>query len=512
MDEHLSVWDIGAPEPCPEPFNLAAYVLACAGQVPDRIALQVVRPAGAERWSYARLADAVRGTGAGFLALGLQPGDRVLMRLGNTVDFPVAFLGAIAAGLVPVPTSSQLTAPEVERIADEIRPALIVAAPDVAVPGAPACPVLGLEELRALRSHAPCTWDMGPADRLAYLIYTSGTSGRPRAVAHAHRAIWARRMMHEGWYGLREGDRLMHAGAFNWTYTLGTGLMDPWSVGAQALIPAEGVTPAQLPLLLKRFDATIFAAAPGVYRQMLRSPMPALPKLRHGLSAGEKLPDAVRHDWEAATGTPICEALGMSEVSTFISAAPGHPAPAGASGYPQPGRRVAVLDAAGAPVLRGEPGTLAVHRRDPGLFLGYLNQPEETAARFAGEWFLTGDTVSMAQDGAITYLGRDDDMMNAGGYRVSPLEVERAMNAHPAIEESAAVEVEVRPGVSVIALFYAGQETPAEELATFAESRLARYKQPRLFVPLPAIPKGANNKLARKALRQGWTPPEGGTR
>ncbi len=510
MSGQLSVWGEGDTEPCPAPFNLAAHVLAAVRRVPDRIALQVVRPAGAERWSYARLEAAVRGTGAGLRAMGLVPGDRVLMRLGNTVDFPVLFLGAIAAGLVPVPTSSQLTIAEIERIVAEIAPALIVAAPGVAAPQVPQCPVLGLEALRALHSHPPFDWEMGDPDRLAYLIYTSGTSGRPRAVAHAHRAIWARRMMHEGWYGLRETDRLMHAGAFNWTYTLGTGLMDPWSVGAQALIPAEGVEPAQLPLLLKRFDATIFAAAPGVYRQMLRGAMPALPRLRHGLSAGEKLPDAVRGAWEAATGTPICEALGMSEVSTFVSAAPGRPAPPGASGYPQPGRRVAVLGADGVPVPRGEAGTLAVHRSDPGLFLGYLGQPEETAARFAGDWFLTGDTVAMAGDGAITYLGRDDDMMNAGGYRVSPLEVERAMNDHPAIEESAAVEVEVRPGVSVIALFHAGAEVAAAELAAFAETRLARYKQPRLFIPLPAVPKGANNKLARKALRQGWTPPEGG--
>ncbi|GGE15193.1 Acyl-CoA synthetase (AMP-forming)/AMP-acid ligase II [Gemmobacter megaterium] len=510
MSGQPSVWEEGTAQPCPAPFNMAAHVLAAADRVPDRIALQVVRPAGAERWSYARLAAAVRGTGAGFLAMGLRPGARIVMRLGNTVDFPVVFLGAIAAGLVPVPTSSQLTRPEVERILAEIEPDLVVAAPDVAMPDTLGCPVLGLEALRALRDHAPCNWDMGDPDRLAYLIYTSGTSGRARAVAHAHRAIWARRMMHAGWYGLRETDRLMHAGAFNWTYTLGTGLMDPWSVGAQALIPAEGVAAAHLPLLLRRFDATIFAAAPGVYRQMLRAAMPALPKLRHGLSAGEKLPDAVRQGWEAVTGTVICEALGMSEVSTFVSAAPGHPAPPGASGYPQPGRRLAVLDDMGIPVPRGAPGTLAVHRSDPGLFLGYLNQPAETAARFAGDWFVTGDTVTMAEDGAIAYLGRDDDMMNAGGYRVSPLEVERVMNGHPAIEESAAVEVEVRPGVGVIALFYAGQDTSADDLAAFAETRLARYKQPRLFIPLPAIPKGANNKLARKALRQGWIMPEGG--
>ena len=502
----LSVFD-SAPWPaCPAPFNLAAHALAAADRLPDKMALQVVRPDGAERWSYARLAGAVRGTGAGLLGLGLAPGDRVLMRLGNTVDFPLVFLGAIAAGLVPVPTSSQLTVPEVERIAAEIHPALIIAAPGVAVPAVPGCPVLGLAELAAMRGHAPCDWAMGDPDRLAYLIYTSGTSGRPRAVAHAHRALWARGMMHDGWYGLTEADRLMHAGAFNWTYTLGTGLMDPWSVGATALIPAEGVRPDQLALLMKRFDATIFAAAPGVYRQMLRAPLPPLPRLRHGLSAGEKLPEAVREAWVATTGTPVCEALGMSEVSTFVSTPPGRTAPPGATGWPQPGRRVAVLDGAGAPVPRGTPGTLAVHRTDPGLFLGYLNQPEDTAARYAGEWFLTGDTVSMAEDGAITYLGRDDDMMNAGGYRVSPLEVERAMNAHPAIEESAAVELEVKPGTTVIALFYTGQDTAPEQLAAFAETCLARYKQPRLFIHRATLPKGANNKLARKALRTGWTP------
>ena len=503
----LSLFDGGPWPACPAPFNLAAHALAAGDRVPDKVALQVVRPDGAERWSYARLSDAVRGTGAGFLALGLRPGDRVLMRLGNTVDFPIVFLAAIAAGLVPVPTSSQLTTPEITRIADDIAPALIVAAPGVAMPLVPGCPVLTLGELTTLRDHVPCDWAMGDPDRLAYLVYTSGTSGRPRAVAHAHRALWARGMMHKGWYGLTETDRLMHAGAFNWTYTLGTGLLDPWTVGATALIPDEAVRPDQLPLLLRRFDATIFAAAPGVYRQMLRAGLPPLPRLRHGLSAGEKLPDAVRDAWHATTTTPIHEALGMSEVSTFVSSCPDHPSPAGASGYPQPGRRVAVLGPDGVPVPRGEPGTLAVHQGDPGLFLGYLDQPDDTAARFAGDWFLTGDTVSMAEDGAITYLGRDDDMMNAGGYRVSPMEVERAMNAHPAIDECAAVEVEVRPGVSLIVLFHAGAAVAPEDLATFAQDRLARYKQPRLFVHLPALPKGANNKLARKALRTGWTPP-----
>ncbi|QYK40751.1 MAG: acyl--CoA ligase [Paracoccaceae bacterium] len=498
----LSIHAEGAPPALPAAMNLAAHVLAGATAHPERSALQLVGPQRAERWSYARLVAAVRGCGAALLAQGLAPGDRVLMRLGNTPDFPVVFLGAIAAGLVPVPTSAQLTAAEVEKLVPVIGPRLIVAGPGVAVPGVVPCPVLASDALRGAEDRAPCDWAMGPPDRLAYIVFTSGTSGRPSAVMHAHRAIIARTMMRDGWEGLGQGDRLMHAGAFNWTYTLGTGLMDPWAAGATALIPLPGTEPAQLPLLLKRHDATIFAAAPGVFRPMLRAGLPALPRLRHALAAGESLSPDLRAEWRAATGTDIHEALGMSEISTFVSGSPARPAPEGHAGFPQPGRRVAVLDDAGMPVPVGQPGVLAIDRRDPGLFMGYLGDAAATAARFRDTWFVTGDRVAMQPDGAIAYLGRDDDMMNAGGFRVSPLEVETAAAGFPGLAEAAAVEHAVRPGVSVIALAYSGL-APLDETAleTHLAQRLARYKQPRLFRHLPALPRTANGKLNRRAVR-----------
>jgi acyl-coenzyme A synthetase/AMP-(fatty) acid ligase len=491
--------------PCPAPFNMAAYVLAAGATTPDKIALQILGVTRAERWSYGALTRAVRGIGTGFLDAGLNPGDRVLLRLGNTVDFPLAYLGALAVGLVPVPTSSQLTAPEITAMAAQVDPTLIVAEPGIARPAHPA-PVIDTPVLRAWRGLPECAWQMGDPERPGYMIFTSGTSGRPRAVVHAHRAVWARRMMWGDWYGLTPDDRLLHAGAFNWTYTLGTGLMDPWAIGATALIPAAGLAPIQLPLLLRRFDATIFAAAPGVYRQLLKAPMLPMPRLRHGLSAGEKLPQATRTAWTGATGTPIYEALGMSEVSTYVSTSPARPGGGDVSGYAQRGRRIAVLGADDTPVERGEPGILAVDARDPGLFLGYHGAAEDTAARYVGGWFKTGDTVSMAEDGAIRYLGRDDDMLNAGGYRVSPLEIERVFDTLTGIAESAAVELPVRPGVRVIGLFYVPTQAPLADkiLAAHAQANLARYKQPRLFVALNDLPKGANNKLNRRALRTGW--------
>ncbi|EEX13647.1 AMP-dependent synthetase and ligase [Citreicella sp. SE45] len=496
-----SLFDEGAVAPCPSPLNLAAHVLAAGQATPDKIALAIVKPTGAERWSYARLTAAVLGTATGLLEAGLTPGDVLLMRLGNTVDFPIAYLGAIAAGIVPVPTSSQLTAREVAPMITHLRPAAILRGDGIACPETDV-QVFGREVFEGWHGLPPASWHMGDPERLAYIIYTSGTSGVPRAVGHAHRAIWARQMMMQGWYGLGASDRLLHAGAFNWTYTLGTGLMDPWTMGATALIPAAGTDPAQLALLLKRNDVTIFAASPGVYRQFLKYPVPPFPKLRHGLAAGEKLAEPIRTAWHEATGTAIYEAFGMSECSTFISSSPTHPGTSGALGRPQTGRRVAILNEDGAPVPCGEPGTIAVHRSDPGLMLGYVGTPEETAERFAGDWFLTGDQGAMAEDGEIRYLGRGDDMMNAGGYRVSPIEVESALADLPGITEVGVTDVAVKEGVNVIAAFYVAAE-PLDEtlLQARAAERLARYKQPRAYVRVDALPRNANGKLVRKALK-----------
>ncbi|WP_163851142.1 class I adenylate-forming enzyme family protein [Pseudooceanicola aestuarii] len=500
----LSIFDQGPPAPCPHPFNLAAHVLGSAGDLPDKIALSVLGLSGAERWSFARLEAAVRGTATGLLRAGLEPGQIVLMRLGNDVDFPIAFLGTIAAGLVPVPTSAQLTAPEVAKMIATLNPSAILRGDGIACPDTD-LPCFDAPALRAMRDLPPADYAMGDPDRLAYIVFTSGTSGNPRAVCHAHRAIWARRMMHDGWYGLGGDDRLLHAGAFNWTYTLGTGLMDPWSVGATALIPAAGIGAEALPLLLRRHEATIFAAAPGVYRKILQHHTRIdLPRLRHGLTAGEKLSDTIRADWKTATGLELYEAFGMSECSTFVSSSPSRPADPGTLGRPQIGRRVALIGADG-PVPLGQEGVIAVHRDDPGLMLGYLGAEAETQARFAGDWFQTGDQGVMDGEGQITYLGRDDDMMNAGGYRVSPIEVEQALTDLPGITEIGVTDCEVKADARLIIAFYTGP-APLEEamLKAAAADRLARYKQPRAFVHLDEMPRNPNGKLQRRALRQLW--------
>jgi len=500
----LSLFDRGTPAPCPAPFNITQYVLAAGVQTPDKPALEVYHSVDdVDIWRYRDLSTAVLATAGGLCGMGLKCGDRILLRIGNTADFPILFLGAIAMGAVPVPTSAMLTEPEVRHIIGELEPALVAFGGGLKPLANLPCAALDQTGINNLRKAPPITPLPRHADDLAYIIYTSGTSGQPRAVMHAQRAVWARRMMWQGWYRLQNADRMLHAGAFNWTYTLGSGLLDPWAIGATAMIYTGKPDARIWADLSSRHNPSIFAAAPGIYRQILKHKITdEFASLRHGLSAGEKLPDSTRTRWQHATGKPLYEALGMSEVSTFISSSPANPPKPGTSGHVQQGRRVAVLGGNG-PVPLNTPGTLAIHRSDQGLMLGYRNQPAETAARYQGEWFVTGDTVSMDAEGYITYLGRDDDMINAGGYRVSPLEIEAALLQFDGITEAAAVEQQVKSDASVIAVYYVADRTIDDNLLmTHCADRLARYKCPRIFTRIDALPKGANNKIRRKELRQ----------
>jgi acyl-coenzyme A synthetase/AMP-(fatty) acid ligase len=371
--------------------------------------------------------------------------------------------------------------------------------------------ILGPEDVARLKAAPPRDgYAATDAEDPAHLVYTSGTSGRPKGVLHAQRVALGRAPMHDHWIGLTSDDVLLHAGALNWTYTLGVGLLDPWSRGAGTVLYNGPRDPGVWPALIARHRATIFAAVPGIYRQILKYADLArhdLSSLRHGLAAGEPLPAALLGQWREATGLDIYEAFGMSEISTYISSGPGTPVRPGSPGRPQPGRRVAVLPVEGGhePLPSGETGLLAVHRSDPGLMLGYWNRPEEEEAALRGEWFLGGDLAAIDADGYVRYAGRNDDVMNAGGYRVSPMEVEAALADHPAVAEVAVAEVPVREdGVTAVAAFVVprqGAAPDADAILAHAAERLAAYKRPRLVVLVPELPRSANGKVIRRALR-----------
>ena len=502
-----SLYDAGPPPPCPAPFNMAAHAL-WAGQPDDKIALTVVDGTGAarERWRYGALREAVARTAGGLLAAGLRRGDRVMLRLGNRSDFPILHLAAAAAGGVPAPTSPMLSPREARWIAEDLGARFLCVDDDLRVDPPAGCAALGPAEMAALRGGAPIEPVATAPEDPAFAVYTSGSSGRPKGVLHAHRASWARRMMWRGWYGLTDADVMLHAGAFNWTYTLGAGLMDPWGAGAATVIHDGPRDPGVWSRIAAATGATLFAATPGVLRQLLKYGAGVgrdMAGLRHALCAGETLPDSLAEAWRAETGKPVFEALGMSEISTYLSFSPDAPPTPGRAGRPQPGRRVAVL-ASGSdrPAPIGETGELAVSRRDPGLMLGYWRDEAATAAAFRGEWFVTGDLAEMDETGAVAHRGRADEVMNAGGYRVAPQEVEAALMAHPGVSEAAAVEVRPRPDVAIIAAFVVGEGIAPETLSAWLAPRLAAYKRPKRIAVVDTLPKTATGKLRRKALAQ----------
>ena len=502
----------------PARFNMAHYCLSAAARAtPDKVALVVVSDAKAlaeraEHWTYAQLDKAVRQVAAGLRALGLEPGARLMIRMGNTSDYALLFFGAIAAGCVPLPSSAQLTEEEADFLLADSGARIVAMSEELTIQAPPGVQVLGSTDIALLRNrHEALDYADTAADDPAFLIYTSGTTGQPKGVLHAQRSAWGRRPMYQGWYDIRQDDVILHAGAFNWTYTLGVGLTDPWANGATAVLYNGPRDVTVWPMLIEKFRATLFAAVPGLYRQILKyNDLRAfdLSSLRHGLTAGEALGAALLEQWRTTTGKELYEALGMSECSTYISSSPSVAVRPGSSGKPQQGRCVVALPIEGGeePLPPGETGLLAVHRSDPGLMLGYWNRADEEELVYRGEWFIGGDLAHFDADGYLIYHGRNDDIMNAMGYRVSPLEVEHCLSKHPAVAEVAVTELAVREGISVIAAFVVPRDPDepdgldAAPLLAYAHEHLAAYKCPREILFTDSLPRTANGKIRRRDL------------
>ena len=507
----LSIIDNGPPPPCPASFNLSAYVLAHAKTHPDKMALEVIAKPGvvSETWTYRDLEEAVLRTAGGLQRMGLRRGDKLVLRLGNRSDFPVLFLAATALGAVAVPTSAQLTPNEFEKVLNDLGEVFAVVLDEALEVLNPSTRVLPRIEAHALREARKAELAQTSKDDPAFMVYTSGSSGAPKGVVHAHRAIWARRMMWNGWYGLRRDDRMLHAGAFNWTFTLGTGLLDPWAMGATALVLAAPADRDIWPKIIRAHGATLFAGAPGIFRQIVDSDADLtadLRGLRHGLCAGEALAGSVRSAWEAGTFKPIYEALGMSEVSTFISGAPDVGLEDGAVGRAQPGRKIAALDGNGTPVQVGEIGTLAVDQEDPGLMLGYHGGGSGAELPLTGSWFETGDQVRFDASECVHYVGRRDAIITAGGFRIAPEEVEAILQMHPDISDAAVLAIEIKTGATIVAALCVARQAIADDLLkTYMNEHIAAFKAPRAYKFVAALPRGANGKLNRAVLKSIWS-------
>jgi acyl-coenzyme A synthetase/AMP-(fatty) acid ligase len=501
----------------PARLNLAGHCLgAHAATTPDKTALIVIADANsavaeAAHWTYAELDVAVRRVAAGLLGEGLRPGGHLLIRLPSNSDYALLFFGAISAGIVPIPASPQLTDGEVAFLISDSEASAIAQAEPFDGAKLVQSPLKVFDRAaieRIIRADPIATHADTGAEAPAYMIYTSGTTARPKGVVHAHRTGLGRRPMHVDWQGLESADVMLHAGAFNWSFTLGVGMIDPWSCGATAVLYSGPRDIMVWPKLISVAGATLFAAVPSLYRQILKYcdvNSTQLQSLRYCLAAGEALSPAVLAEWRTRTEKEIYESFGMSECSTFVSNRSGTPIRPGSTGKAQRGRRVAVLplDGAAEPLPAGEVGLLAIHKKEPGLMLGYWNRPDEDGRAFRGDWFVTGDLAVFDDDGYMWHHGRADDIMNAGGYRVSPAEVEAALANCPGIAEVAVAEHHVRHDVSVITAFVVpanDSDVGAEAILAYAARSLAPHKRPKEVVFLDKLPRSPNGKLLRRLL------------
>jgi acetyl-CoA synthetase len=524
----------------PEQYNLG--VALTAGQVAqgrgDKPVLLWENAAGQCRsLSYAQL-DALSSRFASALArLGVQRGDRIFLRLPNVPEFYVAALGAAKRGAVFIPSSTQFRETEVDY---RLRDAAAVAAVTTrrlaeAVDNVrAACPALQHliivpDEEGSARGDAldfARLVDEGqesfpPAetrnDDLAFLAYTSGTTGDPKGVAHFQRYPVAYEGLVRFWHDYRPDDVVACPSELGWLLPVASTFLYALAHGLTVVLydPMGGrFDPERWFGLFQKYRITNFTAPPTTYRMLMAAAAAArhvdLSSWRHGVSAGEPLPADTLEAMRRCFGITLLDGIGMSECMVYCFNRIGAPLRPGSCGQPGPGTVIELLDEDLHPVPEGSDGVLCVRRDShPGMMKEYWQKPEQTAEVFRGPWYWSGDVLARDPDGYYWFKGRHDDVIKASGYRISPFEVESCLVGHPAVLEAAAVASPdpVRGMVVKAFLVLRTGFEPSEELRAdiqaFAKQTMAGYKYPRRIEFVAALPKTPSGKIKRKELRQG---------
>ena len=513
--------------PPPERFNFAQHLL-------ERNAGRAGKTAFIDdlgSLDYGALAQRVRQMAAGLRALGMRREERVLLLMHDTNDWPVGFLGAIYAGLVPVAVNTLLTADDYAYMLEHSRaqavlvsgallPALSSAMVKsdhevlkviVSRPMAPLHPA-EVEFEAFLAAQAPAARPAATAaDDPAFWLYSSGSTGRPKGTVHSQaNPYWTCELYGARLLGLRERDVCFSAAKLFFAYGLGNALTFPMSVGATTILMAERPTPEAV---FKRWTGgigglkpTVFYGAPTGFAGMLAHP--ALPgreqvALRLVSSAGEALPAELGERFHAHFGVDIIDGIGSTEMlHIFISNRPGR-VRYGSTGWPVPGYDIELRGEDGKPVPDGEPGDLYIH--GPSAAMMYWGNRAKSRDTFQGGWTKSGDKYVRNEDGSYTYGGRSDDMLKVSGLYVSPFEVEATLVQHPAVLEAAVIGVPDGTGLTKTKAFVvmkAGQKTTEDELKAFVKDRLAPYKYPRSIEFVADLPKTATGKIQRFKLRE----------
>jgi acyl-coenzyme A synthetase/AMP-(fatty) acid ligase len=475
--------------------------------------------------TYEALQQRVNTVAAGLLDLRLKRGDLVLIKMSNSPDFAVAFLAAVKLGVIPVLVNSLLTAVELTAVLEQTRPQVIFT--ETARSGA-------VRELsgRGLFEHVVCAGEAQRdeipfaslcanssttvatadtrSDDPAFIVYTSGTTGKPKGIVHAHRWIVALGDLNRFRLPPQEDDVVMATGEWSFISALGHNLLFPLRNGVAGAILPGRATPENVLAAIEKYKVSVLHCVATVYRRLLAMPefekQHNLTSLRCSHSTGEALREATYQEWKRRVGSELYEHYGVSEYQLVIGNGVRDPVKPGSVGKLLPGVGVAILDDDLKPVANGELGQFAISTSDPGLFLGYYKDSERTEAVIRNGWYLTGDLAYQDNEGYFFIAGRRDDCFKSRGIFISPTEIENALQKHPAIIEAAVVPVADADignkihAIVVLADGYAPSGEFAQSIRESLRSQIAPYKIPHQIEFSESLPKSAIGKILRASL------------
>ena len=494
----------------PERFNFARDVVErLAAEDPGGGALTFVDAGGAvTRLTWGEIADGGARWSGVLAERGLRRGDRVLVLVGKTPDWHLILLGALRLGLVTIPCSEMLRAKDLDFRMRHSGASLLVADRGAAAE-VEGMNVLFLDDAGEPSTIPQC--EDTRADEPAFILYTSGTTKDPKGVTHTHAYTYAKRMQAEFWLDARPDDLVWCTAGTGWAKSIWNVFLGPWSRGAEILLHEGPFDARERFELLERLEVTVLCQAPTEYRLMAKLDgleRHNLSRLRHAVSAGEPLNPEVIKAFRDAFGITIYDGYGQTENTLLVANTPRNDVRPGSMGLPTPGHDVAVVDERGEIVAADAEGDIAVRGRPPSLFVGYWDAPDETAAVFRGEWYVTGDRATRDADGYLWFTGRADDVILSAAYRIGPFEVESALLEHPAVAESAVVgkpDSERGQIVKAFVVLRPGAEAGeglAAELQAHCKRVTAPYKYPREIEFVESLPKTRSGKIRRVELRR----------
>ncbi len=491
----------------------------------DKIALL-----GSRTLTYGELSHDVASLASGLRGLGLRRDDRIMLVMADDVEMATSILAAFHGGFVAVPVSTMLNGHELAKIVQDAGACVVIATPEYLGAVAPAVDsspdvrhlVIAGEESAAptpVRQDVKVTnWTdllgLGEpqaatdSDAWALWLYTSGTTGTPKAAMHRHANI---RHVYETYgqqtLGIHNDDLCLSVAKLFFAYGIGNSLFFPLGAGATTILQPQRPTPESIGQRLMKEAPSLFFAVPTFYSALLASDLPddAFASVRLCVSAGEALPEVVQNRFKDRFGVDILDGIGSTEaLHIFLSNSPDDIRP-GTTGKPVPGYKVELRDVDGHAVLTpGTPGDLFVSGES--IALGYWRRADANRTVFQGEWLRTGDTYIVDAEGYYHCLGRSNDLLKAGGIWVAPAEVEERLLEHESVAEAAVVGLPDGDGIdkpaALIVRSPGHDDVCADDLIGWCREGLAAFKRPRTVEFATELPKTATGKIQRFRVRE----------